>query len=137
MSSLFDESALPRLVQTSPPLSAPLQEAQMRTARTSANLSLREASGRIKSRLLFQTSGDAQLAESSTGHAARTHVEGLRVWIHLDREKINTDQNTSKVPDSFVSDLQIEGKESILYKQGESLPLSFVVDVKGYAFIRT
>lgn len=32
-----------------------------------------EASRRIKSQLLFQTSGDAQLAESSTGHAARTH----------------------------------------------------------------
>lgn len=57
----------------------------MWTARS--DLSLRESSGRIKSQRLFQTSRDARLAACSTGHAARTHGQGLRVRIHLTKKE--------------------------------------------------
>lgn len=80
----WKRSALP-----SPDISSslgPLQGAQMRTAQTRNKYQSQSQRGiqeNLNLGFCFKHHMMLSLAESSIGHATRTHVDGLRVWVHL------------------------------------------------------
>lgn len=112
MSSLFVESALPRLVQTSPPLSAPLQEAQMRTARSRNKYQSQSERRPGESNLGFYFKHQVMLSWQRVQQVMQRGRMLVKSWgfgstyDEKNKNRSEYDDFRKNIPDSYTSGLQ-------------------------------